>query len=54
MKNYAHMPLVKLAMVASTVSSKMIEAIAHAEGFRFSECLTGTPFGQVRPLPAEH
>ncbi|KAI0807082.1 phosphoglucomutase first 3 domain-containing protein [Fomes fomentarius] len=34
-------PVSKLAMVASTVSSKMIEAIAHAEGFRFSECLTG-------------
>ena len=31
----------KLAMVASTVSSKMIEAMAHAEGFRFAECLTG-------------
>lgn len=28
-------------MVASTVSSKMIEAIAHAEGFKFAECLTG-------------
>ncbi|TBU28932.1 phosphoglucomutase 1 [Dichomitus squalens] len=34
-------PLSKLAMVASTVSSKMIEAIAHAEGFKFAECLTG-------------
>ncbi|KAI0670669.1 phosphoglucomutase first 3 domain-containing protein [Trametes maxima] len=34
-------PLSKLAMVASTVSSKMIEAIAHIEGFKFAECLTG-------------
>ncbi|KAI0948405.1 hypothetical protein AcV7_009159 [Taiwanofungus camphoratus] len=37
-------PLEKLAMVASTVSSKMIEAMAGAEGFRFSECLTGFKF----------
>ena len=28
-------------MVASTVSSKMIEAMAQVEGFKFSECLTG-------------
>ncbi|KAI0362761.1 phosphoglucomutase first 3 domain-containing protein [Trametes cingulata] len=34
-------PLSKLAMVASTVSSKMIEAMAQAEGFKFAECLTG-------------
>ncbi|KAI0332089.1 phosphoglucomutase first 3 domain-containing protein [Cubamyces sp. BRFM 1775] len=34
-------PLAKLAMVASTVSSKMIEAMAHTEGFMFAECLTG-------------
>ncbi|KAJ8481420.1 hypothetical protein ONZ51_g5995 [Trametes cubensis] len=34
-------PLAKLAMVASTVSSKMIEAMARSEGFRFAECLTG-------------
>ncbi|KAG5221509.1 Phosphoglucomutase [Salix suchowensis] len=34
-------PLEKLAMVASTVSSKMIEAMAHVEGFKFVECLTG-------------
>ncbi|OBZ75867.1 putative phosphoribomutase [Grifola frondosa] len=34
-------PLAKLAMVASTVSSKMIEAMAAAEGFKFVECLTG-------------
>ncbi|PIL23725.1 hypothetical protein GSI_13475 [Ganoderma sinense ZZ0214-1] len=34
-------PQSKLAMVASTVSSKMIEAMAHAEGFKFAECLTG-------------
>lgn len=31
----------KLAMVASTVSSKMLETMAKAEGFRFVECLTG-------------
>jgi phosphomannomutase len=31
----------KLAMVASTVSSKMIETIAEVEGFKFKECLTG-------------
>ena len=31
----------KLAMVASNVSSKMIEAMAHVEGFKFVECLTG-------------
>ncbi|KAH9969618.1 hypothetical protein BC827DRAFT_1257499 [Russula dissimulans] len=34
-------PLDNLAMVASTVSSKMIEAMAAAEGFKFTECLTG-------------
>jgi phosphomannomutase len=34
----------KLAMVASTVSSKMIEAMAHSEGFKFVDCLTGKPF----------
>lgn len=28
-------------MVASTVSSKMIEKMAEVEGFRFVECLTG-------------
>lgn len=31
----------KLAMVASTVSSKMVQRIAHQEGFTFVECLTG-------------
>jgi len=31
-----------LSMVASTVSSKMIEAMAAAEGFKFTECLTGS------------
>jgi phosphomannomutase len=30
-----------LAMVASTVSSKMVQRIAHQEGFTFVECLTG-------------
>ncbi|PBK96517.1 hypothetical protein ARMGADRAFT_699497 [Armillaria gallica] len=34
-------PLDKLAMVASTVSSKMVEAMGNAEGFKFVECLTG-------------
>lgn len=34
-------PIERLAMVASTVSSKMIEAIAATEGFKFAECLTG-------------
>lgn len=34
-------PLAKLAMVASTVSSKMIEKMAEVEGFKFVECLTG-------------
>lgn len=28
-------------MVASTVSSKMIEAMAQYEGFKFVDCLTG-------------
>lgn len=31
----------QLAMVASTVSSKMIEAMAQCEGFKFVDCLTG-------------
>jgi phosphomannomutase len=31
----------KLAMVASTVSSKMVQAMAEKEGFAFVECLTG-------------
>lgn len=30
-----------IAMVASTVGSKMLEVIAKAEGFKFVECLTG-------------
>src|SRR5437870_3481098 len=30
----------KLAMIASTVSSKMIGAMARIEGFQFVECLT--------------
>ncbi|KAI0340695.1 hypothetical protein BDW22DRAFT_1360127 [Trametopsis cervina] len=34
----------KMAMVASTVSSKMVEAMAAAEGFKFVECLTGFKF----------
>jgi hypothetical protein len=35
-------------MVASTVSSKMIEAMATAEGFKFVECLTGYSFNVGR------
>jgi len=31
----------KLAMLASTVSSKMLETVAKKEGFRFEETLTG-------------
>jgi len=34
----------KLAMVASTVSSKMLGAMAKVEGFKFVECLTGFKF----------
>ena len=34
-------PVEKIAIVASTVSSKMLEAMAEKEGFRFVECLTG-------------
>ncbi|KDR81365.1 hypothetical protein GALMADRAFT_239221 [Galerina marginata CBS 339.88] len=37
-------PVNKLAMVASTVSSKMIETMAEVEGFKFVECLTGFKF----------
>ncbi|CAA7270161.1 unnamed protein product [Cyclocybe aegerita] len=37
-------PINQLAMVASTVSSKMIEAMAETEGFKFVECLTGFKF----------
>ncbi|TFY70333.1 hypothetical protein EVG20_g2671 [Dentipellis fragilis] len=37
-------PIGNLAMVASTVSSKMLEAMAKVEGFWFVECLTGFKF----------
>ncbi|KAJ7093102.1 hypothetical protein C8R44DRAFT_815571 [Mycena epipterygia] len=37
-------PIEKLAMVASTVSSKMIGAMAEKHGFKFVECLTGFKF----------
>ena len=33
----------ELAIVASTVSSKMVEAMAKVEGFKFVESLTGKP-----------
>ena len=39
-------PLDKLVMVASTVSSKMVAAMAAKEGFKFTETLTGE-FGVV-------
>jgi hypothetical protein len=35
-------------MVASTVSSKMIEAMAAAEEFKFTECLTGLYLSALR------
>ena len=31
-------------MVASAVSSKMVQQMARQEGFKFVECLTGTSF----------
>ncbi|KAF8185026.1 hypothetical protein K438DRAFT_1837279 [Mycena galopus ATCC 62051] len=37
-------PIEKLAMIASTVSSKMLEAMAEKERFKFVECLTGFKF----------
>ena len=37
----------QMAMVASTVSSKMIEAMAQKEGFKFVECLTGLKRGII-------
>ncbi|KAI6167200.1 hypothetical protein EDD17DRAFT_1543402 [Pisolithus thermaeus] len=37
-------PLGKLAMIASTVSSRMVEAMARVEGFKFVDCLTGFKF----------
>ena len=40
----------KLAMVASTVSSKMVQKIAHQEGFKFVECLTGARFPSCAPF----
>ncbi|TRM59430.1 hypothetical protein BD626DRAFT_408902 [Schizophyllum amplum] len=43
-------PLDKLVMVPSTVSSKMVAAMAAVEGFRFSETLTGFKFIGNRAL----
>ncbi|KAH8833487.1 hypothetical protein DL96DRAFT_1703152 [Flagelloscypha sp. PMI_526] len=37
-------PIENLALVASTVSSKMLEVMAKREGFKFVECLTGFKF----------
>lgn len=37
-------PLSKLAMIASIVSSKMVETMARVEGFKFVDCLTGFKF----------
>jgi hypothetical protein len=44
-------PIDKLAMVASTVSSKMIESMAKIEGFKFTECLTGAPHCPLLGVP---
>ena len=41
-------------MVASTVSSKMIEAMARTEGFQFVECLTGTSDTKPQRHPSPH
>lgn len=41
----------KLAIVASTVSSKMVQQMARQEGFTFVECLTGA--GPRSQLPAQ-
>ena len=49
---YLHWPqngIDKLSMVASTVSSKMIEAMAATEGFNFAECLTGSYSSVLSP-----
>jgi phosphomannomutase len=40
-KKWCSFDVDRLAMVASTVSSKMVEAMAHKEGFEFADCLTG-------------
>lgn len=42
----------KLAMIASTVSSKILQRMAHREGFTFVECLTGAVL-RFRP-PAKY
>lgn len=39
-------PINKLAMVASTVSSRMIEVMSVVEGFIFRDCLTGKFYRQ--------
>ena len=40
-KRHPHVDRTKVLMVNSTVSSKMIRALAHKEGFEFQEALTG-------------
>ena len=44
----------KLAMVASTVSSKMVQQIARQEGFTFVECLTGNGSPLISPFEYRH
>jgi phosphomannomutase len=41
-------------MVASIVSSKMIEAMARVEGFEFVACLTGTSDAKQLHHPSPH
>ena len=40
-QNHSDSDLSKVAMVASTVSSKFLKAMAAKEGFQFHETLTG-------------
>jgi phosphoglucomutase len=46
-------PVDKLAMVASTVSSKMLEKMAKVEGFAFKESLTGFKYIGNKALELE-
>lgn len=45
-------PINKLAMVASTVSSRIIEVMSVVEGFVFRDCLTGRFYRQEAINPA--
>ena len=40
----------KLAMLASAVSSKLLQSMARAQGFRFQETLTGFKQAAISPL----